>query len=81
MESFTQKCIMSTTENTTRGSSSKRGEDDRKSLNVSVDTYKKIDAIRTRNRRSFKAELEIIIDKAYDEEFGSVDDPQSYRSV
>jgi hypothetical protein len=41
----------------------------------------KIDAIRTRNRRSFKAELEVIVDEAYDREFGEVDNPQQYRGV
>ena len=52
---------------------------DRKSLSVSKETYEKIDAIRTRNRRSFKAELEVIVDEAYDREFGEVDNPQQYR--
>ena len=54
---------------------------DRKSLSVSKETYEKIDAIRTRNRRSFKAELEVIVDEAYDREFGEVDNPQQYRGV
>ena len=54
---------------------------DRKSLSVSKETYEKIDAIRTRNRRSFKAELEGIVDEAYDREFGEVDNPQQYRGV
>jgi hypothetical protein len=43
---------------------------DRKSLSV-----------RTRNRRSFKAELEVIVDEAYDREFGEVDNPAQYRGV
>ena len=54
---------------------------DRKSLSVSKETYEKIDAIRTCNRRSFKAELEVIVDEAYDREFGEVDNPQQYRGV
>jgi len=54
---------------------------DRKSLSVSKETYEKIDAIRTRNRRSFKAELEVIVDEAYEREFGEADNPQQYRGV
>ena len=54
---------------------------DRKSLSVSKETYEKIDAIRTRNRRSFKAELEVIVDEAYDRECGEVDNPAQYRGV
>ena len=54
---------------------------DRKSLSVSKETYEKIDAIRTRNRRSFKAELEVIVDEAYDREFGEVENTQQYRGV
>ena len=54
---------------------------DRKSVSVSRETYEKIDLMRTRNRRSFKAELAVIVDDVYDREYGELENAQQFRGV